>query len=165
MWTIWRDFEAYLLQRSPTHVRLSPSRADSRRPEQAQKVQQLLLDRLGEPHRGIEDTFAVYSSFVSAHDDANYETRLVAANAVYRPSQAAWDRRDKREAQLSKSGSPPTAEAYVAYADWEASLKGASEPDSARLQVGVLQRAIHDCGDRVEVWDAYLRLLVRRRSP
>jgi len=43
VWTIWRDFEAYLLQRSPTS-------------EQAQKVQQLLLDRLGEPHRGIEDT-------------------------------------------------------------------------------------------------------------
>lgn len=131
--------------------------ADSHRPEQALKIQQMLLDRISQPHSQIDESFSLYSSFISAHDNSNYETRLVSAQPVFNAAKSRSERRDAREASLSQSGSPPTVEAYVAYLDWEASLKDATSPAGARLQFGLLARAVHDHPERVEIWDAYIR--------
>jgi hypothetical protein len=49
---------------------------------------------------GIDTTFSEYSRFVTKFDNANYDTKLPAANKIFAPSQTATNLREGEERKL-----------------------------------------------------------------
>lgn len=100
-------------------------------------------------------TFAAYSSFITAYDNANYSTKLPAANAVYSPAALLADEREAEERKLAKAadakGIVPEW-AYAAYVGWECEVK------RPRVQAvrELYRRMTAEWWEGVEGWETWI---------
>ncbi|KIO06213.1 hypothetical protein M404DRAFT_8926 [Pisolithus tinctorius Marx 270] len=101
--------------------------------------QNLILERLHQPHSGHEDTIQSYSSFTTKYMPANeYEGLLVAASKVRSRAAKAYERREATELGLTS---------LDAYAQYIASERRAKNPDVFVL-TGVYERAVAEAAKR-----------------
>ncbi|KEI40381.1 uncharacterized protein L969DRAFT_621145 [Mixia osmundae IAM 14324] len=124
--------------------------------DQTSRVANIYLERLAQPHAGIEDTFQAYSTFVSNFEDqGQYEDKMVAANAIVSAAKTSYSLRERYESRLTQLQYTP--EAYTSYIDWELEVDA---PDLALVE-GLFERAVNDNPASVDLWDQYLRHLTR----
>ncbi|TIB36113.1 hypothetical protein E3P84_01132 [Wallemia ichthyophaga] len=88
------------------------------------------------------DTFSSYSSFITAYDNSQYESHMVAANKDYKKGQTLYEDYDQYEIAL---GSNYTVEAYLAYINFAQSPNGKPKLANRNLIVGLFERAVRDC--------------------
>lgn len=81
------DFELLLMKQSST-------------PESVQKIRALYLERLMSIHMAWDRTFESFSTFVSSHDNAQYEETMVAVNQQCASIKQAIGEREIIESEL-----------------------------------------------------------------
>ncbi|CDZ97156.1 RNA-binding protein SART3 (RRM superfamily) [Phaffia rhodozyma] len=135
VWNILKDWQLSLLEDLESQER------EARLPT----IHRMFLDRLKFPHATIDDTFSAYNSFVSAYDNENYESRLVAATKSKTEGAGKWAKRESWEDQLIAPGAhaPSLFPAYIA---WELKPK---KPDTFLVQ-SLYARAITDAAARTD---------------
>ncbi|EGG01898.1 uncharacterized protein MELLADRAFT_91734 [Melampsora larici-populina 98AG31] len=112
-----------------------------------------LQSRLRVPHLESDQTFQLYSNFITKHENESYEEEMVAVNELYSPARQQKQDREVHESQLRKS--IYSAEAYIKYLAWETTTKNTN----FNLVSTLFERAIHDHPNSVEIWGEYFRYL------
>ncbi len=123
-------------------------------PEQIQRVKKMYLDRLAVLHTSCEETFNDYSSFVTAHDNSNYEDNMVKANKIYSRTKQAAEERDFFELKLVSSGY--SLDSFYEYIENEKVSKLMSSPNNVR---NLYERAIILYCIDPTLWDDYILYL------
>ncbi|KAI8449375.1 hypothetical protein BY996DRAFT_6432850 [Phakopsora pachyrhizi] len=145
IWNLWAVHEFTVFKKDPTEDRLSRFKA-------------MLHSRLGVPHLDSANTFQVYSTLITKHENDHYEEEMVAANAIYCSARKLTDDREIREAQLKKSGY--SCEEYLKYLSWEVSRK----PIEFDLCYVLFERALLQHPNTPELWTEFLRFLTQCRD-
>ncbi|KAF9077529.1 hypothetical protein BDP27DRAFT_1311204 [Rhodocollybia butyracea] len=133
LWDLLRDWELELLE----------SASPSEKPFLVDQFETSLLERLGQPHARVDDTFQAYSSFTTKYKPANqYEPLLVAASKIKSRTLKAVERRDPHENALNQTQN--SLEAFSYYIGYE---RRAKYPDLT-VTSGVYERAISEAAKR-----------------
>ncbi|KAI8818501.1 uncharacterized protein EV422DRAFT_537284 [Fimicolochytrium jonesii] len=138
VWNTYRDFEAQLLDQLKSD-------------EQRDRLRQMYLRRLQQPHAQLEETFSAYSTFESTWDAANYEAQLVAANALVAATRLLLNAREPYENALKASGG--SVEDYLRYIEFEKQKKQGT--DQFRIRTLYERALATHCLDAT-LWDAYI---------
>ncbi|KZP31530.1 hypothetical protein FIBSPDRAFT_776202 [Athelia psychrophila] len=112
LWELRRDWEMQLLEAS----------SDAEKPSMVEIVNDLLLERLQQPHANHEETYQLYSTFTTTHQPPHlYEDMLVAASKLRAPVVKAFAKREASETGLVNSKF--SLDAYNYYITWEKRAK------------------------------------------
>ncbi|KAG0143594.1 hypothetical protein CROQUDRAFT_109080 [Cronartium quercuum f. sp. fusiforme G11] len=140
VWNMWALYEFDLLQRTWG-------------PDAISRFKSFLQSRLRIPHLESDQTFQIYSNFITKYDNNNYENEMVAVNELHSSARQQKQDREMYESQLKKSEN--SLEAYMKYLGWETTTK---KTDFSLVST-LFERAIHDHPNSVELWTDYLRYL------
>ncbi|KAH8918091.1 hypothetical protein BT69DRAFT_1338476 [Atractiella rhizophila] len=104
-------------------------------------------------------TFSKYSTFVSRHLNAQYETHLVSANKIYAPSLERWQKREQWEDKLASSQL-----SYEAFAEYLSMEESAKVPDYECTKM-LYERCLdlHQASQPT-VWEDYLFFLASSKG-
>lgn len=122
-------------------------------------IEQLFYNRLSIPHLRIADTFTALSTFVTKHDNNNYEKILSKANVIYRKTKAFTEEREELEYALEQNAHDLGQ--YMKYLAWQRS-KPAKDLHCVEMIQGILQRAIAHHPNVAFLWTDLFNLLVGR---
>lgn len=122
-------------------------------------LKELYLKRLAVPHSTISETFSRFSSFITAHENDNYEQEMINANKIYAVTLKAIQVRDQWETTIISDNS---LENYAAYIQWEISRP--SRFQEPNLVIGLYERVIGDYPRIGAVWDDYVVYLTSIRT-
>lgn len=140
VWQVYQEFMTYCLEKSPSML-----------PE----VREMYVQRISVPHAQIDDTFSQYSSFITAYDNANYESLMVSAQKKYSQAKASLQSCDEWESAL---GSDPTnLSIYADYIQWE--LHRPKKYFDQNMVKALYERAIMINQFTPEIWDDYILFL------
>ncbi|KIK69665.1 hypothetical protein GYMLUDRAFT_212399 [Collybiopsis luxurians FD-317 M1] len=133
LWDQLKDWELEILEASSA----------SDRPLLVERCGALILERLGQPHARVEDTFQAYSSFTTNYKPPDqYESLLIAASKVKARTLKAVERRDQYENALNQNQN--SLEAFAQYTGYE---RRAKYPDLFTTSA-VYERAICEAAKR-----------------
>ncbi|RUS26369.1 hypothetical protein BC938DRAFT_470863 [Jimgerdemannia flammicorona] len=126
VWDLYRDFEMKLLK-------------------------DMYLKRFEIPHETLDATFSAYSSLISAHDAANWESSMISANKAVAITRQRYDEeREPFERALVQSTN--ALQDFQAYLDWERSHSH-SDPFAVRT---LFERAVAVHCLVPALWEEYL---------
>ncbi|OBZ68772.1 hypothetical protein A0H81_11060 [Grifola frondosa] len=133
LWDVQRDWELELLQNSTA----------SDKTELVNRVENMLLDRLQQPHSNHEETLQTYSSFTTNYKPPDqYELLLIKASKSRSQAVKSYDRRESYENSLAQTGF-----SLEGYAYYIASERRAKKPDLFVLNT-LYERAISEADKR-----------------
>ncbi|KAG2171308.1 hypothetical protein INT43_002930, partial [Umbelopsis isabellina] len=136
IWNEYMDFEQLLMKQSST-------------PESVQKIRALYLDRLMSIHMAWDQTFENFSTFVSSHDNAQYEETMVAVNQQCSSIKQAIGEREIIESELVQKR-------YDLNVLHEYLLKEKRAKTAPSLSQGLYERAVAvHCTD-AGLWEDYV---------
>ncbi|KAH9925424.1 RNA-binding protein Prp24 [Epithele typhae] len=106
-------------------------------------VENMLLERLTQPHSNHDETFQAYSSFTTSYkSEDEYESLLVSASKSRAHAVKAYQKRESMETSLAQSGF-----SLAGYAYYLAFERRAKKPDMLVLK-GLYERAIAEADKR-----------------
>ncbi|KAI1934741.1 Splicing factor [Ophidiomyces ophidiicola] len=134
-------------------------------PDKAAHLRALFEARLQLPHMAWDQTFQLFSTFVSSYYNASYEDIMVAANAKAADLKALCDAREPHEHALQRAyESGDTAAEWAAFAqyiDFECSSHKYKKPRFGyHLAIALFQRALLRFPTDASLWDDYIMYLV-----
>ncbi|KAF8635933.1 hypothetical protein AX15_000104 [Amanita polypyramis BW_CC] len=133
LWDRQRNWEMEMLE----------STLEEDRETLVEHLQQLLLNRLRQPHANLQETFQSYSTFTTNYKPPEqYESLLVAASKIRAQGERAFERREGLEAALTQFGY--SLEAYAHYLTVERRVK---YPDTLIIST-TYERAIEEAAKR-----------------
>jgi hypothetical protein len=143
IWRPFAQFELALLERFKDD-------------QQKERLENVYLERLRVMHLDCDETFSLYSSFISAWKaDTNYEVTMVRANKIYSKTKAEAEKRDWYEMQLVNTGY--ALDTFYQYIEKEKELK----PQLNYIR-SLYERAIAVyCTDQV-LWNDYILYLTEK---
>ncbi|KAF9290597.1 Squamous cell carcinoma antigen recognized by T-cells 3 [Mortierella alpina] len=106
IWNCWRDFELQLIAAQ------TPAS-----PEDVKRVKTMYLERIAIPHADQENTFSSLSSFISQHDNADYENTMVQSNKIMSNTRKLLSERERFEQDLVSTSNG--LEAFMSYLEFE----------------------------------------------
>ncbi|KAJ2768361.1 Splicing factor [Coemansia nantahalensis] len=112
-----------------------------------------LLDRLCQPHAGLDDTWSLYSEYTTRYHNADYEQQMVAANEIVANTRRLCAQREALEDRLVAAGYGWGA--FSEYIDRLVQQKGASVEEVAALY----EQALLHNGYSPEAWSEYTAYL------
>ncbi|KAJ2712167.1 Splicing factor [Coemansia spiralis] len=121
--------------------------------ELVELLQSVLLERLGQPHAGLDDTASLYSEYTTRYHNSEYEQRMVAANEVVCNTRRQCVRREALEDRLAAAGNG--WDAFSEYIDRLAQDKSAG----AEAVTALYEQALVHNGYLPEVWCEYAAYL------
>ncbi|KAJ3490444.1 hypothetical protein NLI96_g1424 [Meripilus lineatus] len=132
LWDLWKDWELDMLQNSPEEsARLVPI------------LDQMLLDRLKQPHANSDETFQSYSTFTTNYKPPDeYEPLLVQASKLRSKAVKAFNIREPLETSLAQANNSLEGYAYCI-----ASEK-AQKVSDMNIQCTLYERAIAEADKR-----------------
>ncbi|EEP81269.1 conserved hypothetical protein [Uncinocarpus reesii 1704] len=134
--------------------------ASSPTPDKASQVRGLFESRLQTPHLAWDQTFQIFSNFVSTYYNASYEDTMVSTNAKAGDIKATCDAREPNELALQRAvESGDTAaewSAYTQYLDFETSHKHKKPIFGFQLRTALYQRALLRFPTDANLWDDYV---------
>ncbi|KAJ1741833.1 hypothetical protein LPJ68_002500 [Coemansia sp. RSA 1086] len=143
---LWSQYCDYIEQKI--------SKADDKdKSELIELLQAVFLERLAQPHTGLEDTFAMYSEFTTKYNEAHYEQQMVEANKMVSNTRAQCKLRNSFEDSLIASGG--SWHAYAQYIDRLAKDKRTNPNEISMLYERAL---VYNCYV-VEIWSEYISFL------
>ncbi|KAL8909343.1 MAG: hypothetical protein Q9171_005101 [Xanthocarpia ochracea] len=160
--TKWRIDESHLLWDPYTALRLqnlerSPST------EGAAELKAHFLDRLQTPHATWEQTFQMFSTFISRYEDHSYERIMATVNQQCATAKAAFGMREMFELAVKRaheSGDKATQlNTFNEYIEWEASQSRRKHAFVFELVDTLYQRALLGSPANTELWEAYVMFL------
>ncbi|KAJ2358087.1 Splicing factor [Coemansia sp. RSA 2618] len=125
----------------------------AQRAELVELLQSAFLERLAQPHVGLDDTFARYSEFTTRHCAADYEQQMVEANKIVSSTRVQCTRRDAFEDRLIESDG--------SWADFSRYIDGlAAEKTTLPRELCMLyERALVTSCYSPDVWSEYIAYL------
>ena len=160
---VWNRYLELLMQ----DVDASPSQ------ERVSQLRVLFESRLQTPHAGWDDTFQLFSNFVSKYYNANYEDLMVDARSKAAEAKAMYAARETREAALHRTIELKDTNAewttFQEYLDWELSKpqrrKGQQQqqqlqPLRLELITSLYQRAVLRFPTDATLWEDYVMFLI-----
>ncbi|KAF2137222.1 uncharacterized protein K452DRAFT_236158 [Aplosporella prunicola CBS 121167] len=138
--------------------------ADQDRQPNCQKVQYLrnaFSERLVKPHATWENTFQMFSTFISRFDNASYEDTMRTMLKKAGQAKQQYTLREQFESKVERAmragDRDAEWEAYSQYLDWEVRNKGVF---SFHLVNAVYERATTRFSIDPTVWEDYIQLLI-----
>ena len=151
---IWDRYIDLLLQdlgQSPSYEAIS-------------SVKQQFTARLQIPHATWDQTFQIFSTFMSSYDNAVYEDTMVAVNRQGVNAKQKYEAREIFEMKLQKAidAADKSTEWSVmtGYLDWELSQSRGSKMSSFEPANSLYQRAILRFSTNTSLWEDYSMFLV-----
>jgi len=132
-------------------------------PQKFRNIKAKFAERLATAHASWDQTFQLFSSFVSKFENEAYESTMVATNQNKRNHQAksVYQSRETHELSILKAANSgdETAEwlAYSEYLSWEVRTKGVS---SFPLINGLYERATIRFSSVATLWIDYVEFLI-----
>lgn len=149
LWDAFRDRLVHDLERDP-----SPAKVNA--------VYAAYKQRLATPHATLPDTFSAFSSFVTRHDNDNYESIMVSYNKLYAAASAKYSDREIMELRLRADNEADEWAAWAAYLEWEK-----SQPKK-RLDVEMVcalyERCLLRFGEQANVWEDYVYFVLEKTN-
>ena len=122
------------------------------------------LDRLHTPHASWDETFQLYSSFVSTYENASYEEIMVSANRDCAEAKHKYEMREVLEVKLRRASEIADKDAewrgYKEYLDWELSQSRKKGALSFDLINALYQRANLRFPTDTSLWEDHLTFLM-----
>ncbi|ORE06408.1 hypothetical protein BCV72DRAFT_125331 [Rhizopus microsporus var. microsporus] len=128
-----------------------------KKPEQIARVKKIYLDRLDVLHIDCEETFNAYSTYITAWDNANYESNMVEANKIYAATKVAADERDVFEQKLVTDGY--ALDTFYEYIENEKAAKNKFSLNNIRC---LYERAILIYCTDPGLWNDYIMFLIEK---
>ena len=127
-------------------------------------IKQQFIVRLQIPHATWEQTFQTFSTFISAYDNALYESTMVAVNRQSGSAKQKYEAREIFEIKLRRAidNADKTAEwsATMEYLDWERSQSRRNKVSTFEPANSLYQRAILRFSTDTSLWEDYSMFLV-----
>ena len=131
---------------------------------------QIFLDRLQTPHNGWDETAQIFSSFLTQHDEASYESTMVEMTKLAERAKDLYALRESREQKLQWALETRDIETQRLeirdYLDWESKQvrikpKKGKEASPLILCVALYERALSSTalGFDPYIWQDYIVLL------
>ncbi|KAL8800412.1 MAG: hypothetical protein Q9182_005214 [Xanthomendoza sp. 2 TL-2023] len=150
---LWDPYTALLLlqlQRVPTA-------------EGAAQMKNHFLDRLQIPHATWEQTFQMFSTFISRYEDQSYERIMTTVNQECAAIKAAYGAREMSELALARaheSGDKALqSRTFSEYIEWESAQSRRKHPFVFELVEALYQRALLGSPANTELWEGYVMFL------
>ena len=160
--TMWRLHDSHRLWDPYTDL-LSEDMGQRPKPEVVSAMRRWFQNRLQTPHATWDQTSSRFSTFVSTHDNANWETTMVNTNRLGADAKRKYELRDSKEISLlqaSQSGDVDAElTAYRQYLDFELDLNRQKNSYSFDLAKALFQRATLRFPANTELWEAYAMFL------
>lgn len=128
-------------------------------------LQNLFDSRLRTPHMAWDQTFQLFSTFISTYYNANYEEIMVDMTSKTAEAKQMYSDREVREMTLQRAAETgdTTAEynAFAEYIDWEASREGERRSNfSYELATALYRRAVLRFPTDANLWEDYMMLAI-----
>lgn len=126
------------------------------------RLKALFDNRLQTPHMGWEQTFQLFSTFVSTYYSANYEALMVETTVKSAEAKTTCSTRETKERALQRaaeagdSGAEWTA--FTEYIDWEANPK--KRFYNFNLAAALYQRAVLRFPTNGNMWEDYMAFVI-----
>ncbi|EAS34587.3 pre-mRNA splicing factor [Coccidioides immitis RS] len=161
--TRWRISDSHLVWNRYLELTMRDL-ASSPTSEKASQVRALFESRLQTPHMAWDQTFQIFSNFVSTYYNANYEDIMVSTNAKAGEIKAICDARETSELALQRAveSNDTTAEwtAYTQYLELETTHKYKKPLYGFQLITALFQRALLRFPTDANLWDDYVIYIV-----
>lgn len=136
-------------------------------PDKVRNLMALFSERLTKPHATWDETFQMFSSFVSsAYDDASYEETMARTNQRAAQAKQQYALREPFELKIQQAArnGDKNAEwyAYTEYLDWEVRKKGVF---SFHLVNALYERATLRFATEATLWEDYIEVLFGEKNP
>jgi len=119
-------------------------------------VTKMYSDRVKIPHAQIEETFQEFSSFVSKHQNDNYEKIMSSASKDYGKALKAVREREVFELQLTQTNY--SYETFSAYLQWE--MSNSPKAHITPLTKTLFERALVTWWQQAPIWEDYAHFVV-----
>ncbi|KAI4254791.1 MAG: hypothetical protein L6R42_007041, partial [Xanthoria sp. 1 TBL-2021] len=160
--TKWRIDESHLLW-DPYTTLLLQDLERSPSPEGVARMKAHFLDRLRTPHATWDQTFQMFSTFISRYEDHSYEKTMETINRECATTKAAYGAREMFEFALTKAhGSldkTTQLRTFNQYIEWEVSQNRRKHVFMFELVDNLYQRALLGSPANAEWWEAYVMFL------
>ncbi|KAL8890367.1 MAG: hypothetical protein Q9215_002464 [Flavoplaca cf. flavocitrina] len=160
--TKWRIDESHLLW-EPYTILLLQDLERSLSTEGVARIKAHFLDRLRTPHATWDQTFQMFSTFISRYENHSYERTMGIVNRECATPKAAYGAREMFELALKKaqaSGDRTTKlSTFSEYIEWEAAQNRRKHAFVFELIDNLYQRALLGCPANAEWWEAYVMFL------
>ncbi|KAG8529580.1 uncharacterized protein KY384_006217 [Bacidia gigantensis] len=163
--TMWRINDSHQLWDQYTDLLLQDLQAMPQRPqpEAIARMQHWFMNRLQIPHATWDQTSQKLSTFMSTHDNANWEPTMVTANRIGAEAKHKYEMRDFKEINVlrasQKGDSEAEVQAFSEYIDYEMSLSRKKNSFSVELTKALYQRALLRFPARTQLWESYIMFL------
>ncbi|PGH01534.1 hypothetical protein AJ79_07881 [Helicocarpus griseus UAMH5409] len=128
------------------------------------KLKDVFVNRLQIPHRTWDQTFQMFSNFISTYDNSHYEETMVDMTKRAAHAKSLWGAREVREAELrraAEAGDTATEwSLFVAYIESELGQSRRSGQFSFDLVCALYQRAVLRFPTDVGFWEDYIMFIV-----
>ncbi|KAJ9657951.1 Splicing factor [Coniosporium apollinis] len=158
--TQWRLNDSHLVWNRCIEIMME----DQQRYPTSDKVRNLMAlfsERLTKPHATWEETFQMFSSFVSAYDNSSYEEIMTGTNKRAAQAKQQYALREPFELKIQQAArnGDKNAEwyAYTEYLDWEVRKKGVF---SFHLINALYERATLRFATDATLWEDYVEFLI-----
>lgn len=159
--TAWRIGDSHLVWDRYLELALQDL-STSPGPDRIAEMRAVFTARLQIPHRTWDNTFQLFSSFISTYYNTSYEAIMVDTRAATVDVRAAWDLRQAREDALRTAAVTRDAlsEWYLfrEYLEWELSLPARQR--SFTLTAALYERALLRTPMDANLWMDYVLLLI-----
>ncbi|KAL8967744.1 MAG: hypothetical protein Q9183_002780 [Haloplaca sp. 2 TL-2023] len=160
--TRWRMDESHLLWDPYTRLRLHDL-AQSPSPEGVDEMQAHFQERLLTPHTTWDQTFQMFSNFISLYKNQSYEDIMAAVNQQCAATNAIYRTREIREVAFKRAqqgGDRETLHRTVyEYIEWEVTQNRRKHAFVFELVDVLYQRALLSFPADTELWEGYVMFL------
>ncbi|EGE80349.1 hypothetical protein RJZ56_003207 [Blastomyces dermatitidis] len=133
-------------------------------PEKLGHVRDLFVNRLQVPHMTWDNTFQLFSNFISTYYNNYYEETMVDMTNRAARAKALWNAREMREVELRRAAeagdSTTELSLFVSYLEWELSQNRRKGHFSFELVCALYQRAVLRFPIEVRLWEDYIMFIV-----
>ncbi|KAI8324054.1 hypothetical protein GQ54DRAFT_81750 [Martensiomyces pterosporus] len=132
------------------HIERAIEASDEDKEELIDLLQTVFLERLGQPHAALEETFSLYSGFITRYKNDSYEEQMVHANRIFSNAKQQCSTRDHFEAELMESD-----ECWSDYSAYIDRLRRSGSADSKEIST-LYERALVKGYYSANIWDEYI---------
>lgn len=161
--TKWRINDSHLVWNRYLELAMQDL-ATTRSPEGASQLRKLFESRLEMPHMAWDQTFQLFSSFVSTYYNTSYEDIMVETTAKAATGKAICAAREINETALERAAQAGDTAAewttFAQYLEWEVDESHKQRPFGYRLATALYQRAVLRFPTDANIWDEYVTYLV-----
>ncbi|KAG5290359.1 RNA-binding protein Prp24 [Histoplasma capsulatum G186AR] len=133
-------------------------------PDKLAHARDLFVNRLQVPHMTWDQTFQLFSNFISTYYNNHYEETMVDMTNRAAHAKALWNAREVREVELrraAEAGDSGTEwSLFVAYIEWELNQNRRKNQYSFDLICALYQRVVLRFPTDVGFWEDYIMFIV-----